>query len=218
MAKHLREPMNGLTHLIGASLALIGLGFLIAYAVIFGTAWHIMAFTIYGVSLVGMYVSSTLYHWLPLGEKGVRRMKRFDHIMIFVLIAGTYTPFCLTVLRANSGWWIFAVVWLLALAGIFQKILWLHAPRWLSPIIYLFMGWLILPVLIPLANAIPQQALVWLSLGGFFYTAGAIIYGCKRPNFLRLHLGFHEIWHLFVMAASACHYWAIIRYLTFVKS
>lgn len=213
MTKRLREPMNGLTHLIGAILALVGLVFLIIQASYGGSAWHVVAFTIYGVSLLGMYISSTLYHWLPLGEKGVWRLKRVDHIMIFVLIAGTYTPFCLTVLRSHGGWWIFGAVWTLAILGIFQKIFWLQAPRWLSPTVYLFMGWLLLPILIPLAEAIPLAALVWLSLGGLFYTVGAIIYGCKRPNFLRLHLGFHEIWHLFVMVASACHFWSIIRYL-----
>lgn len=217
MKLKLREPVNGLTHLIGALLSIAGLVLLIIYAVKYGSALHIVSFVIYGVSLFLMYLSSTLYHLLPLSEPGIRQLKRIDHMMIFLLIAGSYTPFCLIALKGAWGWSIFGLIWGLALSGIIFKIFWIHAPRWLSSVIYVLMGWVAIVAIVPLIRSVPNAALFWLVNGGLLYTIGAIIYGFKWPNFHRIYLGFHEIWHLFVIAASLCHFWAIFRYVTFIS-
>ena len=139
---HMREPVSGLTSLLSACLAVSALVLLVCSSIKYGTLWHTVSCTIYGVSLILLYTSSALYHLLPLGEKGVRRLRRLDHSMIFVLIAGSYTPFCLIPLRGGWGWGLFGVVWGLTVAGIILKTCAAHVPRKITALIYVSMGWL----------------------------------------------------------------------------
>lgn len=212
-AKYLREPMNGLTHCIGAGLSVLGLVLLILKAAAPVKPWHLATFSLFGAGLILLYTASTLYHWLPLSEVGVRRLRRLDHAMIFVLIAATYTPICLIPLRGPWGWSLFGVIWGLALAGIVMKLFWLHAPRRLSTAVYLVMGWLCLVAVWPMIQTLPAGALVWLALGGAFYSAGGAVYALKRPNLWPRVLGFHELFHLLVLCGSLAHYWVMYGYV-----
>lgn len=211
-----REPVNGFTHLAGALLSIAGLVVMLVAAVKYGTAWHVVGFAIFGSSLILLYSASSLYHLLPVSKQGVEFLERIDHIMIFVLIAGSYTPFCLVPLRGPWGWSIFGLIWSLALAGIAFKIFWMHAPRWLSVGIYLLMGWIIVIAIYPLFLSIPRAALGWLVLGGLTYSAGAMVYGFKWPNPFPRFLDHHAIWHLFVLGGSFCHFWAVFAYVTYL--
>jgi hemolysin III len=210
MKKRLREPVNGLTHLAGGLLACVGLLVLLASA---GRTDQIVAFGIFGLSLVALYSASALYHLLPLSPTGVARLRRVDHMMIFVLIAGTYTPFCLLALDGAWRVGLLGVIWSLALCGVLLKIFWMGTPRWLSVALYLGMGWVAVIAAPALFLAVPAGGMTWVLGGGLLYTAGALIYALKRPNPAPGTFGFHELWHLFVVAGSACHYWAVLRYL-----
>jgi hemolysin III len=211
--KKLREPVSGLIHFVGFLLSLVAFILLETYATIKGAPLHITAFAIFGTSLILLYGTSSLYHLLPLSLHGITILRRIDHAMIFVLIAGTYTPICLIPLRGVWGWSLLGVTWTIAIAGIFLALFWIDAPRWLSTLIYLIMGWLIVVALYPLVHTIAFGGMVWLVLGGLWYSAGAVIYALKRPNPVPGFFGFHEIWHLFVMAGSFCHFWAMLHYV-----
>ena len=207
--------------MIGAVLAVAGLILLIVYSALYGEgAWDIVSFTIFGVALVLLYLFSTLYHLLNLGEKGTNVFRKFDHMMIYVLIAATYTPICLGPLRGPWGWSIFGVVWGLAVLGIILTAVWIKAPRWLTTSIYVGMGWLVVIMAYPLLktfqelNALPS--LLWLLAGGIFYTIGGVIYGLKKAPFTTKHFGFHEIFHIFVMLGSFCQFWFIFHYLLYL--
>ena len=213
MAVRLREPVNGLTHCLGAVLALVGAVLLLARVASPAMPWHIVTFAVIGTAMVMLYTASTLYHWLPLSEAGVRLWRRIDHCMIFVYIAATYTPICLIPLRGPWGWSLFGSVWALALAGIFVKVFWLHAPRWLSTGLYLGMGWMVIVGVYPLVVSLPAGALWWLLAGGLFYTVGAVVYASRWPNVAR-HFGFHELFHVFVMAGSFCHFLVMYLYVS----
>ena len=211
--RRLREPVSGLTHLAGALLAVVVLGLLLALAVSAGELRHLVGFAVFGLSLVALYTASALYHLLPLSPRGVARLRRLDHMMIFVLIAGTYTPFCLVVLEGGWRWGLLGGVWSLTLGGIALKLRWMHAPLWLSTALYMLMGWLGLLALPVLTQAVPGSGLAWMVAGGLVYTTGAIVFAIERPNLRRGVFEAHELWHLFVLAGSACHVWAIARYL-----
>jgi hemolysin III len=208
-----REPVNGLTHLVGGLLASVGLGVLLATAARAGRADQLVAFGIFGFSLIALYTASALYHLLPLSPAGVARMRRVDHMSIFVLIAGTYTPFCL--LALDGGWRVglLGLIWGLALCGILLKLLWMDAPRWLSVALYLGMGWVAVIAAPALFRAVPAGGMAWVLAGAVVYSAGALIYGLRRPNPIPGVFGFHELWHLFVVAGSACHFWAVLGYV-----
>jgi len=211
--KMLRDPVSGLTHLTGFLLSIAGLVLLVTYAAIDATSWHVVAFSIFGASLILLYGASTMYHLLPVSERGITILRRIDHIMIFILIAGTYTPVCLIPLRGGWGWVLFGIVWGFAIAGVFIKLFWMSAPRWLYTGIYLAMGWMVIVAIYPLIKVLPTGALAWLAAGGLFYTVGAVIYAIKRPNLIPGIFGFHEIWHLFVMAGSFSHWWVMMKYI-----
>ncbi|MFH1153499.1 MAG: hemolysin III family protein [Pseudomonadota bacterium] len=211
-----REPVNALSHMAGALASLVGLTLLIVFASLNAGVWHVVSFSIFGSTLVMLYTSSALYHALHLSEKGLLRMRRVDHIMIFMLIAGTYTPFCLVPLRGPWGWSMFGIAWGIALAGIVLKIFFIHVPRWISTGIYLFMGWLCVVVIYPLTMTLAPAGLAWLIAGGGFYSMGALIYGLKRPNPWPGKFGFHEIWHFFVLAGSFCHFWVVFKYIMYM--
>ena len=209
----LRDPISGLTHLLGAILSIVALILLVYYSVKHATVWHIVAFSIFGASLILLYTASSLYHLLPLSEKGVTILRKIDHMMIFVLIAGTYTPICLVALRGPWGWSLLSIIWLIAIAGIILKGFWFNIPRWLSTLIYALMGWLAVTVLDPLIKTIPLGGFIWLIVGGLLYTIGAVIYGLKWPNITSKFLGFHEIFHIFVMMGSFSHFMLMFRYI-----
>ncbi len=205
MLNKMREPISALTHLIGAIIAWPITILLIYNACVYATVWHVVSFAIFGAALILLYSASTVYHMLPVSERVVKILRRVDHMMIFVLIAGTYTPVCLVPLRGVWGWTILSLVWIVAASGILLKILWIDAPRWLSSVIYLGMGWLITIAFVPLVKSIPAMGIVLLVLGGLTYSLGAVIYAVKWPNLKLKWFGFHEIFHLFVLGGSAFH-------------
>lgn len=209
----MREPVSGLTHLAGVILSAAGLVALVRAALRAGGVWQMVSFAVFGISMILLYSASSLYHLLPLSARGTLVLRRLDHMMIYVLIAGSYTPFCLIALRGVWGWSLFGGVWGLAAAGIVLKAVWMHAPRWLSTTFYLGMGWLVVVAVVPLVRSVPAGGLVWLAAGGLFYTVGAVFYATKWPRLAPGVFGFHEVWHLFVMAGSFSHFWAVYRFL-----
>lgn len=209
----LKDPVSGLTHLAGALLAVAGLVALIHVAADRGSAVRMVAFVIFGAALILLYTASAVYHLVRASGRGGRMLRRLDHMMIFILIAGSYTPFCLVSLRGAWGWALLGSIWGLAVAGVFMKIFWLEAPRWLSTGIYVAMGWAIVAASYPLVHAVSLDGLAWLFIGGLFYSVGAALYATKWPNPLPNIFGFHEIWHIFVMAGSLSHFFAVLHYV-----
>ncbi|HKJ32263.1 MAG TPA: hemolysin III family protein [Balneolales bacterium] len=210
LIKKLREPVSGLTHLFGALLSVLGLILLVYQA---QTTTQTLAFIIYGISLILLYSASSLYHLLPVSQNALRNLRRFDHMMIYVLIAGTYTPFTLLALHGIMKWGMFSIVWALAFTGIIFKIVWFNAPRWLSTIFYLGMGWLAIIMFPDLLHNFSIDGMYWIGLGGLAYTVGAVIYAIKKPDPIPKVFGFHEIWHIFVLVGSFCHFWSVYEYL-----
>jgi hemolysin III len=209
----LREPMNGFTHFIGIVLSIIGTILLLRTSLNPHKPNHLIAFSIFGLGLLLLYTTSTLYHWLKLSDAGILRMRKADHIMIFINIAATYTPVCMIALKNDLGRTLLFIIWSIAITGIGIKIFWIHAPRWLSTTIYVLMGWMAIVVIIPLIEVLQLQALIWLFMGGVFFTTGAVIYALKKPDPYPGILGFHEIFHLFVLAGSFSHFWMIYKYI-----
>ena len=210
MQLRLREPVNALTHLLGAVLSVVGLVMLVMAAAQHGSTRQIVAVSIFGASLVMMYGVSALYH---ASSRGLGHFQRIDHVMIYVLIAGSYTPICLLVLGGSLGMALLITVWTLAALGVFQKIVWMHAPRWLSTALYLGMGWIAVILVRPLITAGSRGFFLWLLAGGIAYSVGAVVYAKRWPRGRTKVFGSHEIWHLFVMAGSFAHYWAILAYV-----
>jgi hemolysin III len=200
------ERFNGITHLGGMVLALAGAVVLIVLGSLRGDPWRIVSFAIYGATLVFLYLSSTLYHSTRGRTKSVFR--KLDHAAIYLLIAGTYTPFTLVTLNGPWGWSLFGTVWGLAVLGIVQELWTARGARWLSLAIYLLMGWVALVAVVPLIRALTWPGFAWLALGGVVYTAGIVFY-----LFDERFRHFHGIWHLFVLAGSAIHYVGIVLYV-----
>lgn len=209
----LKDPVSGLTHLLGAFLSIVALVVLVHSSASHATPWHVVSFSIFGASLILLYTASTLYHLLPLSEKGTLALRKIDHSMIYVLIAGTYTPICLIPLRGPWGWSLLVSIWIIAVLGIIMKIVWINKPRWLSTTFYVVTGWLVVIAFYPLMQNVPVEGILWMSAGGIVYTLGAVIYGLKWPKFNTPVFGFHEIFHLFVLAGSFCHFWLMFRYV-----
>lgn len=200
------EKFNAVSHLVGAVLALLGATVLVVLAAMEGDPWKICSAAIYGVTLVSLYSISGLYH--SLRGRSKRILRELDHQSIYLLIAGSYTPFCLVTLRGPWGWSLLGVVWGLALLGGLQELRTRDGARILSVLIYVLMGWTALVAWIPLLRALGTEGLAWLAAGGLFYTIGIIFYALDT----RLAHA-HGIWHLFVMAGSAAHYYAILRFV-----
>ena len=196
------EKANILTHGIGILASLAGFACLIFHAQVKGDQWHLISFIIFGISLIAMYTSSTLYHSVS-GEKAKKYLRKLDHSIIYVLIAGTYTPFLLTNLRGTTGWIMFAVVWAFAAVGIIIKLATQIKSKWVSAIIYLVMGWLAVFIARSMFNNLSTISVVFLVAGGLFYSLGVIFYVWKR---LPYH---HAIWHFFVLGGSICHYFSV---------
>lgn len=213
MSIKIKDPASTLTHLVGALLSICGVFVLVYYAWKQATIWHVISFTIYGISLILLYTASTIYHWLLVSEKTSLILRKIDHMMIYVLIAGTYTPICLIPLHGVWGWSLLIGIWILAIFGIVLKAVSMEVPRWISTGIYVVMGWLVVIATYPLVQAVSWAGVAWLIFGGIVYTVGAIIYALKWPNFNRKWFGFHELFHLFVMGGSACHFWFMYKYI-----
>lgn len=210
--KNIRDPFSSLSHAAAALAAFIGLIVMLVSEQA-SQGIYLGAYLTFGISMVLLFSASALYHFPIRSEAAIQQLKRLDHMMIFVLIAGSYTPFCLIPLQGTLGWTLFSVVWSIAAIGILVKIFWLHAPRLLSTALYVGMGWLVVFMIKPLSASLNPQALYWLVLGGVFYTVGALVYAFKWPNPLPERFGFHDIWHLFVVAGAASHYVSIAFYL-----
>ena len=214
MNNYLREPINGFTHLFGAILSFIGLLALVIKTALQGpSAVALTAVIIFGISMILLYSASATYHLVVSTEKVISYLRRIDHAMIFLLIAGSYTPFCLIALKGTAGWVLFSVIIAIAIVGISFKLIWFNCPRWLSTGIYVLMGWLAVFLIGPLKKALSPQGLDLLIMGGVFYTIGAIIYATK-PNFLKSkYLGFHEIFHIFIMFGTLTHFLCVFKYV-----
>lgn len=197
------EVANTITHGIGLLLSVVGFVVLLVLAALRGTAWHIVACSIYGATLISLYTASTLYHAV-ISPRVKRALRIFDHSAIYLLIAGTYTPFLLVSLRGPWGWSLFGVIWGLALAGVLFKFWFVERFVILSTAVYIAMGWLVVIAAKPVITHVPFTALIWLLAGGLAYTGGVIFFAAKRIPYS------HAIWHLFVLAGSICHYFAVL--------
>ncbi|MBO9128774.1 hemolysin III family protein [Bacillus sp. 165] len=214
MNYYIREPINGLTHLAGAILSFIGLlAMVIKAAITTPTFLTIAAVIIFGISMILLYAASATYHMVIAKDKVLAFLRRLDHSMIFVLIAGSYTPFCLISLHGIIGWLLFSIVTFIAICGITFKMVWFNCPRWLSTALYIGMGWIIILAVSPLSAALNTIALSLLILGGILYTIGGVIYGMK-PQFLEFkYMGFHEIFHIFILLGSLAHFLCVFLFV-----
>lgn len=213
------RPWSAITHGVGAVLAVIGTVLLLVRAVRLELdMWHVVSFAIYGLSMIGLYTASTLYHCLNTKVAGRVALRKYDHCSISLLIAGSYTPICLTVLRTEGawGWAIFGVIWAMAVAACSLSLLWINSPRWLTSGVYLIMGWLAVFALYPLSRTMPAAGMFWLVLGGVVYTVGGVLYAVKWPGRGNPRFGCHEIFHLFILAGSICHFLLMYQVIAFV--
>lgn len=213
LLKNWRDPMSTLTHLL-ALVFIIPTMFILLYISYFkGGIFYLVTFSIFAISLILLYSASTVYHMLTVKKNIISILKKIDHMMIFVLIAGTYTPICLITLNGLFGYIMLTIIWIIAIMGIFLKFFWIKAPRWLSTTIYVAMGWFSLFAFYPLKKVIEINGILTLMLGGIIYTIGAIIYStkCSKLNFKSF--GFHEIFHLFVIGGSTCHIIFMFKYV-----
>ena len=214
MNSYIREPINGLTHLAGAVLSFAGLlAMVIKAALTTPTPLAITAVIIFGVSMILLYSASATYHMVIARDKVIAFLRRLDHSMIFILIAGTYTPFCFISLNGKTGAILFSIIASVAIAGVVFKMVWFKCPRWISTALYIAMGWMIVIVFSPLNGSLNHWGLFLLFLGGIFYTVGGIIYGAK-PKFLESkYMGFHEIFHIFILLGSLAHFLSVYLYV-----
>ncbi len=201
------EIANSITHGTGVGLSIAALVILVVFAARQSDAWKVVSFSIYGATLISLYLASTLYHAFPQP-----RLKRFfrilDHSSIFLLIAGTYTPVTIGAMRGGWGWTLFGVIWALAIAGINLKIFTLGKLRIISVLIYILMGWMVLIAIEPLRRYMDSTFLLWMLIGGVAYTFGLVFYGYKRLPF------HHAVWHLFVLGGSVCHFFGMLTLVT----
>ncbi|MCI8786616.1 MAG: hemolysin III family protein [Eubacterium sp.] len=211
----IREPGSAITHYIGMMLSLFAAAPLLLKAEMSRTPSAIMAMGIFILAMILLYAASTVYHALNVREGVLKVFRKLDHMMIFVLIAGTYTPVCMLVLDGTTGMILLAVIWGIALVGILLKALWINCPKWFSSIIYIAMGWVCLLVFPLLLQRLSAGAFAWLLAGGILYTVGGVVYALKLKGFNGVHkyFGSHEIFHLFVMAGSFCHFIVMYCYI-----
>ena len=205
--KHVKDPGSAITHFIGMLMAVFAAVPLIIKATHEPSPIYVVSIAIYAASLILLYAASTTYHTFDRSEKINTILKKIDHMMISVLIAGSYTPICLLVLGGRLGIILLAIVWSIAIAGILIKAFWVYCPKWVSSVLYIGMGWTCVLAFTQLLNSMSPAAFGWLLAGGLIYTAGGIIYALKLPIFNMKHkdFGSHEIFHLFVMGGSICH-------------
>lgn len=206
--RKLKDPGSAITHGIGMLLAIAGAVPLLIKAARQPDTLHVAALSVFILTMILLYAASTLYHSVDSTEKVNRTLRKIDHMMIFVMIAGSYTPVCLIVLHNRIGYLLCALVWAIALLGMAFKLFWINCPKWLSSVLYIGMGWLCVLAFVPIFHALPRAGFHWLLAGGLIYTIGGIIYALKLPLFNSRHKNFgsHEIFHIFVMLGSACHF------------
>lgn len=208
MTVKIKDPGSALTHFIAMLLAIFASAPLIIKAAQTPGYTHVLALGIFITSMILLYAASTIYHTLDISPKVNQILRKVDHMMIFILIAGTYTPVCMLVLGDRTGWMMLGLVWGIALVGMVINALWITCPKWFSSVIYIAMGWVCVLAFGKIINALPPSAFLWLLAGGIIYTAGGVIYALKLPIFNSRHkyFGSHELFHVFVMAGSFCHY------------
>ncbi len=213
MRKLFREPASGFSHMLGALLSIAALAILLYVSIVNRNSREIVSFSIFGASMLLLYSVSTAYHLFNGSSKVIDILRKLDHSMIFILIAGTYTPVCLILLRGVIGYTIFSVIWACTLVGIILKTIFINKiPRVIYTGVYLLMGWLSVIAIVPLYHKTGIIPVSWLLAGGIFYTIGGIIYSLKKPNLIPQWLGFHEIFHILTMMGTASHFWMILRY------
>lgn len=210
-----KDPGSAITHFIGMLMAMFAATPLLIRAAREPDFIHLLSLGIFIISMILLYAASTIYHTLDISEKINKILRKVDHMMIFILIAGTYTPICLIVLKGRVGYTLFAIVWGIALTGILIKAFWITCPKWFSSALYIAMGWVCVLAFTQIINALPKAAFAWLLAGGIIYTIGGIIYALKLPIFNMKHKNFgsHEIFHLFVMGGSLCHFILMYKYV-----
>ncbi len=211
--RHIKDPGSAITHFIGMLMAIFAAIPLLIQAAKERDSVYLVSLTVYAVSMVLLYAASTTYHTFDISKKVNTILKKIDHMMIFVLIAGSYTPICLLVLDRNIGIPLLILVWGIAIVGIFIKAFWVYCPKWVSSVLYIGMGWTCVLAFGQMLNGLSTAEFGWLLAGGIIYTIGGIIYALKLPIFNMKHKNFgsHEIFHLFVMGGSACHF--VVMYL-----
>ena len=212
---HVKDPGSAITHFIGMLMAIFAAVPLLIKAAHEPGRIYIISIAVYAVSLILLYAASTTYHTFNRSEKINTVLKKIDHMMIFILIAGTYTPVCMIVLGDKTGWTMLTLVWGIAIVGILINALWITCPKWFSSLIYIAMGWVCILAITKILSSMPRAGFMWLLAGGIIYTAGGIIYAMKLPFFNSRHryFGSHEIFHLFVMGGSLCHYVMMYRFV-----
>lgn len=207
----LRDPVSGLTHLGAAILALIGLVILMVMS--WNETPKLVSSLIYGISLILLFGASATYHLTVAKPKVIAILRKIDHAAIYLLIAGTYTPFCINAFSGFWKWGLLIIIWSLALIGIGIKIFLINVPRWINAGVYLIMGWLVMAAIQEMLKTLSATTLTWLVIGGVTYTLGAIVYITKKMDFKPGVFGFHEVWHIFVMLAAAAHYISVLTVL-----
>lgn len=213
--QHIKDPGSAITHFIGMLMAIFAAVPLLIKAAHEPGRLYVISLAIYAVSLILLYAASTTYHTFDLSEKINTMLKKIDHMMIFILIAGSYTPICLLVLKGRVGMILLSLVWGIAIVGILIKAFWVFCPKWVSSVLYIGMGWTCVLAFTQILNSMSPAAFGWLLAGGIIYTIGGVIYALKLPIFNSRHKNFgsHEIFHLFVMGGSACHFVVMYAYL-----
>lgn len=209
-----REPFSGFSHVFGAVISLIGMVILL-FLQIYTNNYNVITITsavIFGLSLIMLYTASSVYHLTVAKDSIIKVLRKIDHAMIFVLIAGTYTPICMILLDAPLKYYMLGIIWFIALVGIIFKMVWINCPSWLSAAIYIGMGWMAIFILKPLASAIPLSGLWMLISGGVLYTIGGVIYCIEKKGITR-SFGAHEIFHIFVILGSIAHYIFIYKFV-----
>ncbi len=208
ITEHIKDPGSAITHFIGMLMAIFAAVPLLIKAAHEPGRIYIVSILVYAVSLILLYAASTTYHTFNKSERVNTILKKADHMMISVLIAGSYTPICLLVLGGKTGLILLAIVWGIAIASILIKAFWVYCPKWISSVLYIGMGWTCVLAFTQILNSMSAAAFGWLLAGGIIYTAGGVIYALKLPLFNNKHkyFGSHEIFHLFVMGGSACHF------------
>ena len=212
---HIKEPGSAITHFIGMLMAIFAAVPLLIKAAHEPSRIYIISLAIYAASLILLYAASTSYHTFDISPKINTILKKIDHMMISVLIAGSYTPVCLIVLKGKTGIILLSIVWAIAIAGILIKAFWVYCPKWVSSVLYIGMGWTCVLAFTQILNNMSPAAFGWLLAGGIIYTVGGVIYALKLPvfNSRHRHFGSHEIFHLFVMGGSLCHYIVMYRFV-----
>ena len=210
MKRWIKEPFSGLSHAAGAILALIGMIGLLCFG--HGVPSRVVGFAVYGISLIALFTISALYHSLNVKPRLCEWLQRLDHTAIYLLIAGTYTPVCLVTLRGAYGWSLLGIVYALATIGIVLSLGWKNAPDWLRVSLYLIMGWLAIAAFGPLVHGFGWVAMAWLIAGGVIYSVGTVVYATDWPH-LSPRFSAHDLWHIFVLAGSACHFFVVFRFI-----